>query len=72
MLLRKNESNIDLVQTATLACMVLHNIFIERGDSISRKLDLSVDPNTQENRDLDEIRKLFQMTEALKTPLLKQ
>ena len=32
----------------SLACMVLHNICIERGDSIARKLDLSVDPSTQE------------------------
>ena len=63
MLLRKIESNKDLVRTVTLACMVLHNICIERGDSISRKLDLSVDPTTQEKRDREEIRKLLQMTD---------
>lgn len=63
-LLRKIESNKDLVQTVTLACMVLHNICIERGDSISRKLDLSVDPTTQEKRDREEIRKLLQMTDC--------
>ena len=62
-LLRKIESNKDLVRTVTLACMVLHNICIERGDSISRKLDLSVDPTTQEKRDREEIRKLLQMTD---------
>ena len=44
--------------------MVLHNICIERGDSISRKLDLSVDPTTQEKRDREEIRKLLQMTDC--------
>ena len=63
-LLRKIESNKDLVRTVTLACMVLQNICIERGDSISRKLDLSVDPTTQEKRDREEIRKLLQMTDC--------
>ena len=42
--------------------MVLHNICKQRGDSIARKLDLSVDPGTQEKRDREEIRKLLQMT----------
>ena len=63
-LLCKNESNKDLVRTVTLACMVLHNICIERGDSISRNLDLSVDPTTQEKRDREKIRKLLQMTDC--------
>mgnify|MGYP000025959939 FL=1 len=38
-LFRKNESNKERVRTVTLACMVLHNICIESGDSIARKLD---------------------------------
>ena len=63
-LFRKNESNKERVRTVTLACMVLHNICIERGDSIARKLDLSVDPSTQEKRDREEIRKLLQMTDC--------
>ena len=33
-LLRKNESEPSQVKTATLACMVLHNICIEKGDAI--------------------------------------
>ena len=63
-LFRKNESNKERVRTVTLTCMVLHNICIERGDSIARKLDLSVDPSTQEKRDREEIRKLLQMTDC--------
>ena len=61
---RENESNKERVRTVTVACMVLHNICIERGDSIARKLDLSVDPSTQEKRDREEIRKLLQMTDC--------
>ena len=63
-LFRKNESNKERVRTVTLACMVLHNIGIERSDSIARKLDLSEDPSTQEKRDREEIRKLSQMTDC--------
>ena len=44
--------------------MVLHNICKQRGDSIARKLDLSVDPSTQEKRDREEIRKLLQTTDC--------
>ena len=60
-LLRKCESSRDQVRTATLACVVLHNTCINRGDSISKKLDLTVDPNSQEKRPREEIRKLLQM-----------
>jgi hypothetical protein len=44
-LLRKSESSKEYVRTVTLACMVLHNICIDQGDSLARKLDLTVDPN---------------------------
>ena len=63
-LFRKNESNKERVRTVTLAYMVLHNICIDRGDSIARKFDLSVDPSTQEKRDREEIRNLLQMTDC--------
>ena len=63
-LLRKSESNKENVRTVTLACMVLHNICIDHGDSISRKLDLTVDPSTQEKKDREQIRKLLLMTEC--------
>ena len=63
-LLRKCESSRDQVRTATLACVVLHNTCINRGDSISKKLDLTVDPNSQEKRPREEIRKLLQMRDC--------
>ena len=60
-LLRKNESSKEQVRITTLACIVLHNICTDRGDSLSHKLDLTLDPVTQEKRDREEIRKLLQM-----------
>ena len=63
-LLRKNESSKQHVRTTTLVCMVLHNVCINQGDSISRKLDLTIDPDNQERRNRDEIRKLLQMREC--------
>ena len=54
-LFRKNESNKERVRTVTLACMILHNICTERGNSIARKLDLSVDPSTQEKKDRERL-----------------
>ena len=47
LLLRKSESDRDHVRTATLACMVLHNLCIMQGDTISKKLDMSTDSNGQ-------------------------
>ena len=61
-MLRKCESARDQVRTTTLACLVLHNVCIDQGDTISRKLDLTIDPNTQERRPREEIRKLLHMT----------
>ena len=63
-LLRKSESSKIHVRTITLACVVLHNICITQGDSISRKLDLSITPQDQEKRDREEIRKILQMREC--------
>ena len=63
-LLQKSESNRDQVRITTLACMVLHNICIMQGDTISQKLDLSNESNGQEKRSREEIRKLLQMTDC--------
>lgn len=63
-LLRKSESNRDQVRITTLACMVLHNICIMKGDTISKKLDLSNESNGQGKRSREEIRKLLQMTDC--------
>lgn len=65
-LFRKCESTRDQVRTTTLACIILHNVCIEQGDSISKKLDLTVDPSTQERRNRDEIRNLLQMRDCPK------
>ena len=58
---RKCESPPEIVRMVTLACIVLHNICIERGDTISRKLDLTFDPLTNNRRDRDEIHRLLLM-----------
>ena len=47
-LLRRNESGPHVAKTATLTCVVLHNVCIEKGDTISRNLDLIIDPQTDE------------------------
>ena len=41
--------------------MVLHNICIERKDTIPKKLDLSIDPSTNEKRNRATVRELLQM-----------
>lgn len=61
-LLRKCESRTDVVRASTLACMVLHNICIERGETISKKLNLTVNPITNQRRDRQQIQELLQMT----------
>ena len=62
-LLRKSESSRDVVRMIILACMVLHNICIMQGDSISKRLDLSSDGNGQkQNR--EDVRNLLQMRDC--------
>ncbi|XP_065054392.1 uncharacterized protein LOC135683144 [Rhopilema esculentum] len=51
LLLKKSEGNLYQTKMATLSCMVLHNLCIEKNDTIPSKLDLSVDPSTQQKRD---------------------
>ena len=58
----------DHVRISVLACMVLHNICIMRGDTISKKLDLTFNPDNNERRDREEVRKLLQMRKCQKTP----
>lgn len=64
--LRKNESSKDEVKTTTLACMVLHNICNGREETLSRKLDLTLDSVTNQRRDRNRIRELLQMTSCEK------
>lgn len=60
-LLRKSESSQDILRLIILACMVIHNICIIQGDSISKKLDLSSDG---QKRNREEIRELSQMRDC--------
>lgn len=60
-LLRKSESEVDQVKTTALACIVLHNICIDKGETLSKKLDLTLDPLTNERRDWATIRNQLQM-----------
>ena len=60
-LLRKCESRLEEVRLVSLACIVLHNVCLGRGDTISQKLDLTRDPSTAELRDRATIRRLVQM-----------
>ena len=60
-LLRKCESNKEEVKTANLDSMVLHNVCIDRGKTLSKKLDLTCDPVTNQQRDRNQVRELLQM-----------
>ena len=59
---RKCESHKDTVKAMGLACVVLHNICIEKGDLVPRNLDLTVDQATNKRRSRDEIRDLLALT----------
>lgn len=65
-LLRRNESGPHEAKTATLTCMTLHNICIEKGDTISRNLDLTIDPQTNERKPREAIRDQLHMTACKK------
>jgi len=41
---RKMGNSIKVVRAVTLACMVLHNVCLERGETMSKKLNLTIDP----------------------------
>ena len=45
----------------TLACIVLNNVCLEMGDTIPSKLDLSIDPTTNQTRDRQKIKKILQI-----------
>ena len=55
-LYRKCESREENVKTIVLACIVLHNICIDRGDSAPRQWDLSRDPVSNKRRPRDGVR----------------
>ena len=67
-LMRKCESAPEKVRTITLACIVLHNICIEREDTLSNQLNLSVDPGTNKRRDREVIRQILNMRNCQRVP----
>lgn len=60
-LMRKCESLPEEVKMITLACMVLHNICISKGDILPRTLDVTIDPNTNQRRESSDIRDILHM-----------
>ena len=63
-LLRKSECHPDETGVVTLACIVLHNACIEKGDMMSKKFDISIDTSTNEKRNREEIRNLLHMLDC--------
>jgi len=45
-LLRRCECSQENTKTAALACVVLHNICLEKEDTMTKKMDLAIDPKT--------------------------
>lgn len=61
-LFRKCESPPEKVKMITLACLVLHNICLDKGETLPRQCDLTIDPKTNARRDRKTIRNLLHMT----------
>ena len=64
LLYRKSEVNQHSLKVNILACIVLHNICIEKGDSISRKLDLSYDKNDNTRKSPEELRRILKIVSS--------
>ena len=69
-LLRRCECSQENTNKAALACVVLHNICLEKGDTIiiTREMDLAIDPKTGNTRDRATIRELLQVRACDKIP----
>ena len=63
---KKCESNKDVMKTVTLACMVLHNVCIEKGETLYKKLDMTLDPISSQRRDRATVRELLDMSSCRK------
>ena len=61
---RKCESHKDTVKIMTLACVVIHNLSISRGDILTRKFDLMIDSGTQKMRTREQIRDILDMSDT--------
>lgn len=63
-LFRKYECAPEDLKLVVLACMVLHNICMDRGETLPRKFDPTIDPASGERRDREVIRELLMMTQC--------
>eukprot|EP00112_Aurelia_sp_Birch-Aquarium-sp1_P010870 Seg2301.2 transcript_id=Seg2301.2/GoldUCD/mRNA.D3Y31 product="Protein ALP1-like" protein_id=Seg2301.2/GoldUCD/D3Y31 len=66
LLLRKPEGGLFQIKMATLACMILHNVCLDQGDTIPSKLDLSIDPVTRQVIDRTKLREILMMKSSRK------
>ena len=58
-LMRKSESSPEEVKVYSLACMVLHNVCLENGDTTPKKLDPSTNHYTNEKRGRRELQEIL-------------
>ena len=62
--LQEGEVNQHSLKVNILACIVLHNICIEKRGSISRKLDLPYDKNDNTRKSPEELRRILKMVSS--------
>ena len=60
-LYRKCEASQESLKINILACIVLHNICIEKGDLITQNLDFTYDSVTNRKRSSEELRDILSM-----------
>ena len=60
-LYRKCEASQESLKINILACIVLHNICIEKGDLITQNLDFTYDSVTNRKRSSEELRDILNM-----------
>ena len=65
-LYKKCEHCKDTVKSFALACIVLHNICLKKGDTLSGKLDLTIDPTSHQRQERNTVRNLLQMRRCTK------
>ena len=58
-LFRKCESHKEIVKMYGLACFVLHNLYIELGDLVPRKFDISLDHASNKRLSPEEVRDIL-------------
>ena len=62
--LQEGEVNQHSLKVHILACIVLHNICIEKRGSISRKLDLPYDKNDNTRKSPEELKRILKMVSS--------